>query len=88
MPNVAGEGNHAVEGVDERGADDADVTAPDDQEQLDGGPAMSGVGAMPSGSTMNHWATASPNTDATDRSSMPQTKSTPLPGETADRIPV
>ncbi len=88
MPNAAGQGNHQVEGVDERSAGDDDIKEPDDQEQLDEGPAMSGGGAMPGGSNMNHWETASPNADATDPESMPQTKSTPMPGETEDRTSV
>lgn len=57
-------------------------------EQPEDGPAMSGAGAQPSGSSMNHWKTASPNPDATRPESMPHTKSTPLPGETEDREPV
>lgn len=88
MPNAAGEGTHRVEGVDKRSANDADITEPDDQEQLDEGPAMSGGGAMPGGSNMNHWETASPNADATDADSMPHTKSTPMPGETEIRTSV
>lgn len=88
MPNATGEGTNRVEGVEKRNADDADVTQPVNQEQLDEGPAMSGGGAMPGGSTMNHWETASPNTDATDPASMPHTKSTPRPGETEIRTAV
>lgn len=88
MPNASGEGNHRVEGVEKRSADDADIKQPDDQEQLEEGPAMSGVGAMPGGSIMNHWETASPNADATDPDSMPHTKSTPMPGETEVRASV
>jgi hypothetical protein len=85
MPNAAGNGNHAVAGVEKRSTDDASIREPDDQEQLDGGPAMSGAGASPNASNMNHWATASPSTDATDASTMPHTASTPLPGETEKR---
>ena len=88
MPNAAGNGNHRVEGLEKRSADDADIEQPDDQEQLDEGPAMSGAGAMPGGSNMNHWDTASPNADATDPESMPRTKSTPMPGETETRTSV
>lgn len=88
MPNAAGEGNDRVEGVEMRSADDAEITQPDDQEQLEEGPAMSGAGAMPSGSIMNHWETASPNADATNPDSMPHTKSTPMPGETESRASV
>ena len=88
MPNAAGDGNDRVEGVEIRSADDAEITHPDDQEQLEDGPAMSGAGAGPGGSIMNHWETASPNADATDPDSMPHTKSTPMPGETEIRISV
>jgi hypothetical protein len=86
MPNAAG--NHGVEGVEIRSADDDDIKQPDDQEQLEDGPAMSGAGAMPGGSVMNHWTTASPNADATDPATMPRTKSTPMPGETEIRTSV
>ena len=88
MPNAAGEGNHRVQDVENRSADDADIKQPDDQEQPEEGPAMSGGGAMPGGSSMNHWGTASPNADATDSGSMPHTKSTPMPGETEIRTSV
>jgi hypothetical protein len=88
MPNAAGSGHHRVEGVDERDDDDKDVRHPDDQAQPDEGPTLSGVGAMPSGNAMDHWGTAMPNTDATKGESMPKTRSTPLPGETEDRMPV
>lgn len=37
---------------------------------------------------MNHWASALPNTHATNPETMPNTKSTPMPGETAERTPV
>ena len=87
MPNAAAE-NHRVEGAEVRSADSADIEHPDDQEQLDEGPALSGAGAMPGGSTMNHWETASPNADATIPASMPRTKSTPMPGETKKRTAV
>jgi hypothetical protein len=88
MPNAEGTGEHRVEGVEERNADDVDIAEPDDLEQPDEGPAMSGAGAMPGGSNMNHWITASPNADATDPESMPHTKSTPMPGETKHRTAV
>ena len=88
MPNAAGKGNHRVEGVEKRDVDDAGVEHPNDQEQPDEGPAMSGGGAMPGGSNMNHWDTASPSADATDSDSMPHTKSTPMPGETKNRTAV
>ena len=88
MPNATGGRNDPVQGVEVRSADDAGVKDPDDQEQLDEGPVMSGGGAMPGGSIMNHWATASPNADATNPDSMPRTKSTPMPGETEIRTSV
>ena len=88
MPNAASEGRGQVGDVEIRSADGADIKHPDDQEQLEEGPAMSATGAMPSGSIMNHWETASPNADATDPDSMPHTKSTPMPGETEIRTSV
>jgi len=78
----------ALKGVEVRSSDDAEIREPADQEQLEGGPAMSAGGAIPSGSVMNHWATASPNADATRPATMPHTVSTALPGETEDRVPV
>lgn len=88
MPNASGAGNHGVEGVEIRNADDADIRHPDDQDQPDEGPAMSGTGAMPSGSAMDHWATALPSADATKPDTMPTTDSTPLPGESEERAAV
>jgi len=79
---------HQVEGVEERSADDDEIRHPDDQASPDEGPAMSGGGAMPSGNSMDHWATSQPNVDATKPETMPNTASTPLPGETEDRDPV
>jgi hypothetical protein len=86
--NAAGEGHHQVEGVEERDPSDPAVRDPNSQDQPDEGPAMSGAGAQPGGNAMDHWNTASPNTDATKPETMPHTKSTPLPGETEDREPV
>ena len=95
MPNAAGEGHHRVEGVDDNaggihGEAKGDPEARDagNDESPDEGPTMTGAGAQPSGNAMDHWATASPNTDATKPDTMPNTKSTPLPGETEDRTPV
>jgi hypothetical protein len=88
MPNASGQGNHRMEGVEKRSAGDDDIRHPDDQDQPDEGPAMSGTGAMPGGSAMDHWETALPSADATKPETMPNTLSTPLPGETEDRIPV
>ena len=85
MPNEQGA---RVEGVETRNPADKDIRHPDDQDQPDEGPAMSGTGALPSGSAMNHWETAMPSADATKGESMPNTVSTPRPGETEDRLPV
>ena len=84
MPNEQGT---AVKG-EKRNPADKDIRHPDGQDQPDEGPSMSGAGAGPSGSAMDHWETAMPNTDATKPETMPHTASTPLPGETADRISV
>ena len=75
-----------VEGVDDR--KESETRDPDSLNQPDEGPTMTGEGAMPSGNSMDHWNTASPNTDATKPETMPNTPSTPLPGETEDREPV
>ena len=88
MPNASGQGNHRVEGVEDRSTDDPGIRHPDDQDQPDEGPAMSGTGAQPSGSAMDHWETAMPSPDATKPETMPNTESTPLPGETAARTAV
>lgn len=64
------------------------IRHPDDQASPDDGPAMTPGGAMPSGNAMDHWATSQPNADATKPETMPNTASTPLPGETEDREPV
>ena len=85
MPNTD---QPSVQGVEERDADDRDIRNPDDQDQPDEGPTMSGVGAMPGGNAMDHWATPMPSADATKPGSMPDTESTPLPGETEERLPV
>lgn len=47
----------------------------------DDGPTMSQAGAMPSGSEMTHWHTGMARPDSTNSSTMPETKSTPMPGE-------
>ena len=75
-----------VEGVDER--KESEVRNPDSLDQPDEGPTMTGAGAEPAGNSMDHWNTASPNTDATKPETMPNTPSEPLPGETEDRTPV
>lgn len=87
MTDASGQGE-PVEGVEVRDADDPDVRDPGSQDNPDEGPAMSGAGAGPSGNAMDHWATAMPNTDATKPETMPNSESTPLPGETEDRDPV
>jgi len=61
---------------------------PDTLDNPDEGPTMTGGGAAPSGNSMDHWNTASPNADATKPETMPNTPSHPLPGETEDRDPV
>jgi len=91
--NASGEGHHRVEGVEgggihEDAKGDPDARDAGNDESPEDGPAMSGAGAQPGGSAMDHWATASPNTDATKPETMPNTPSTPLPGETEDRTPV
>lgn len=83
-----GPGQEPAGGVEERGSNDTHVQHPDKQDSPDEGPSMTGAGASPSGSSMDHWATGMPNTDATKPETMPDTKSTPLPGETEDREPV
>jgi len=75
-------------GIHEEAKGDPDARDAGNDESPDEGPAMSGAGAQPGGSAMDHWATASPNTDATKPETMPNTKSTPMPGETEDRDPV
>jgi hypothetical protein len=85
MPNEQGA---QTAGVEKRNPADKDIRHPEDQDQPDEGPAMSGAGAGPSGNAMDHWETAMPNADATKPETMPNTASTPLPGETEDRIPV
>ena len=88
MPDAEGTGNHRVEASRSAARPTPEVRHPDDQDQPDEGPAMSGTGAMPAGNAMDHWATAMPSPDATKPGSMPNTESTPLPGETEERIPV
>lgn len=83
-----GEGIHNVEGVEKRGTGEPGITHPDDQEQPDEGPSMGSGGAMPSGNSMDHWDTSQPSPDATKPETMPNTASSPMPGETEDREPV
>ena len=74
-----------VSGVEVRDEDDPDVRDPQDQDNPDEGPAMTGAGAQPSGNAMDHWNTAMPNTDATKPETMPKalggTGETPNPQE-------
>jgi hypothetical protein len=60
-----------VEGVE---LEDTGRTAQDPQTQdnPDDGPHMTGAGAGPGGNAMDHWNTASPNTDATKPETMPK----------------
>ena len=60
-----------VEGVEleDTGRESRD---PEDQENPDSGPTMSGAGASPGGNAMDHWATAMPNADATKPETMPK----------------
>lgn len=88
MPIDTDQAGAGVDPLEKRSARDGEIDQPDDLEQPEEGPALSGAGAIPSGSNMNHWRTASPNTDATDPDSMPGTKSTPMPGESATRTSV
>lgn len=88
MPNTDDNGNGSTTGVEKPATLDAGTLQPNDQEQLDGGPAFTTDGTMPGGSTMNTWVTASPDTDATRPETMPHTKSTPMPGETKHRTSV
>lgn len=68
-----------------------DNRTPRDPQSLDNpeeGPGMTGGGAMPSGSAMDHWATAMPNADATKPETMPEalggSGETPNPEESAN----
>ena len=45
---------------------------PETLDNPDEGPTMTGIGASPGGSAMDHWATAHPNTDATRPETMPE----------------
>jgi len=81
---MPGQEVHGATG-DESGRETAD---PDTQDQPDEGAALGEGGAMPSGSSMDHWDTSQPQPDATKPETMPNTASEPLPGETEDRDPV
>ena len=45
---------------------------PESLDNPDEGPTMTGIGASPGGNSMDHWATAHPNTDATKPETMPE----------------
>ncbi len=85
MPDAAEDEHPGVKGAEDR---DPAFKDPSTLEQPDGGPAMGASGAVPSGNAFNHWHTANPSADATKPETMPNTKSTPEPGETEDRKPV
>jgi hypothetical protein len=55
--------------ADESGREGED---PQEQDNPDSGPTMTGAGAEPSGNAMDHWNTAMPNTDATKPETMPE----------------
>jgi len=61
-----------VEGVEVRDESDPAVRDPQDQDNPDDGPTMTGAGAEPGGNAMDHWNTAMPNADATKPETMPQ----------------
>lgn len=81
-------GQNAPEGVEVRDQSDRNVKDPQDQDNPDSGPTMTGAGASPGGSAMDHWATAMPNTDATKPETMPEalggTGETPNPDESSN----
>ena len=72
-----GAGSHEVSGVEIRDDEESGVRDPESQDNPDEGPTMSGVGAQPGGNSMDHWATAHPNADATKPETMPGTGTTP-----------
>jgi len=59
-------------GVESRDESDREVKDPEDQDNPDEGPTMSGAGAGPGGSAMDHWKTAMPSADATKPETMPK----------------
>ena len=80
-----GEGTSEVSGVDARAEDEPEVRDPEDQGSPDEGPTMSGTGALPGGNSMDHWATAMPNADATKPETMPDGGTSP--GQNENRNP-
>ena len=61
-----------VQGAEERDQGDDEIRDPESLDNPDEGPTMTGAGAEPGGSAMDHWATAMPNTDATKPETMPE----------------
>lgn len=88
MPKTDDQETRTVADVETRSAADTGIHNPDAKEQLDQGPVFTAGGAVPGGSSMNHWTTAYPDTDPTKPETMPHTKSTPRPGETKNRVSV
>lgn len=67
-----GQGPPKVEGVEEHEESESGTRDPETLDNPDEGPTMSGAGAEPGGSAMDHWATAMPNADATKPETMPE----------------
>ena len=61
-----------VQGAEERDQGDDEIRDPESLDNPDEGPTMTGAGAEPGGSAMDHWATAMPNADATKPETMPE----------------
>ena len=72
MPGQSlGEGKGEVSGVEAHDESERDTKDPEAQDNPDEGPTMTGAGAEPGGSAMDHWNTVMPNTDATKPETMP-----------------
>jgi hypothetical protein len=69
MPET--EETHA-EGAEVRDEGQEGIKDPQSQDNPDEGPSMTGAGAEPAGNSMDHWATAMPNADATKPETMPE----------------
>lgn len=61
-----------VQGAEERDQGEDEIRDPESLDNPDEGPTMTGAGAEPGGSAMDHWATAMPNADATKPETMPE----------------
>ncbi len=73
MPGQSlGEGKGEVSGVEAHDGSERDTKEPEDQDNPDEGSSMSGAGAGPGGSAMDHWETSQPQTDATKPETMPK----------------